>query len=315
VPPVALVLAAIGSVQFGSALAATLFDDVGPVGAAFVRAGFAAIVLAALWRPRPGGHGRRSLALAALFGAVLGGMNVCFYFSIDRIPLGVAVTFEFVGPLGVAVALSRRPRDLLWVALAGAGIGLLSGGDVSGLDPAGVGLALAAGFLWGSYILLGGRLARAFPGGTGLTLALAVSTLLLLPAAAAGPGEDLLDGHALGIGFAVALLSSAVPYSLELEALRRLPARVFGVLMSLEPALAAVAGFLVLDQSLGAAESVAIALVVVASAGAALTGRAGDQRGGAARRARNAEPSPAESSSKEANPSGSSRPRNVSGGT
>jgi inner membrane transporter RhtA len=312
VPPVGLVLAAIGSVQFGAALAATLFDEVGSVGATFLRTAFAAIILAVLWRPRLAHHGRRDLALAGAFGLVLGGMNLCFYLAIDRIPLGAAVTLEFVGPLGVAVALSRRRLDLVWVALAGAGIALLSGGGLSGLDPAGVGLALGAGSLWAAYILLAGRLGRAFRGGTGLTLGLAVGTVALLPAAALDGGETLLDGGALAVGLAVAVLSSAIPYSLEIEALRRMPARLFGVLMSLEPAVAALAGFLVLDQSLPWSEGLAIGLVIVASAGAALTARARDQP---ERRARNAVPSPAASSSNEPNPAEPSRARNVSGET
>jgi inner membrane transporter RhtA len=274
VPPVALVLTAIASVQFGAAIAATLFDDLGVVGTVFVRVAFGALMVAAIWRPRPGRHGRADLLLAAVFGLVLAGMNLCFYLAIDRIPLGIAVTLEFVGPLGVAVAMSRRSLDILWVALAGAGILLLSAGDAGSVDPLGMGLALVAGTLWGAYILLAARLGRAFPGGSGLALAMLVGAVALAPAGIAGGGEALLDPRLLALGAAVALLSSAIPYSLALEALRRMPPRVFGVLMSLEPGMAALAGFLLLDQSLSPLEGTAILCVVVASAGATLSARA-----------------------------------------
>jgi inner membrane transporter RhtA len=270
VPPTGLVLAAVASVQFGAALAKTLFDDLGPGGTVFLRVLLAALVLAALWRPRVRGHSRRDLVLAAAFGLSLAGMNLSFYGALDRIPLGVAVTFEFVGPLGVAVAGSRRPLDLLWVVLAAVGILLLSDfGDSSGLDAAGVALALLAGAFWAAYILLSARTGRVFPGGTGLALAMLVASMLLIPVGVADGGGALLEPDLLAIGAAVALLSSAIPYSLELEALRRLPEPVFGVLMSLEPAMAALAGFVVLAQDLRARELVAILLVVVASAGAA----------------------------------------------
>jgi inner membrane transporter RhtA len=259
--------------QFGSALAATLFDDVGPGGAVLLRLVFSAAILLLIWRPGIRGCPREQLALVVLFGVVLAAMNSLFYLSIDRIPLGIAVTFEFIGPLGVAVATSRRRIDLLWVGLAACGIGLLSGGDVEGLDPLGVAFALMAGGCWAAYILLGRRVGRVFPGGSGLALALAVGACCVLPYGLQAGGSDLADARAIGIGAAVAVLSSVIPYSLELEALRRLPAGLFGVLMSLEPAAAALAGFLVLDQGLASTEAVAIALVVVASAGAARSAR------------------------------------------
>ncbi len=263
-------LAAVASVQFGAALAKTLFDDLGPGGTVFLRVLFAALVLLVLWRPRVGGRPRRDLALAAAFGVSLAGMNLSFYGALDRIPLGVAVTFEFVGPLGVAVVGSRRALDLLWVLLAAAGILLLSDfGDFAGLDAGGVGLALLAGGFWAAYILLSARIGRAFSGGSGLALAMVVASVLLVPVGVADGGDALLEPGFLALGAAVAMLSSAVPYSLELEALRRLPEPVFGVLMSLEPAVAALAGFVVLGQDLRARELVAILLVVAASAGAA----------------------------------------------
>jgi inner membrane transporter RhtA len=270
VPPTLLVLAAVASVQFGAALAKTLFDELGAGGTVFVRTLAAALVLALIWRPRLTGHDRRDLGLAIAFGLVLAAMNLCFYASLDRIPLGIAVTFEFVGPLGVAVFGSRRPLDLLWVALAAAGILLLSDfGGGGGLDGLGVALALAAGAFWAAYILLSARVGQAVPGGAGLALAMLVATVPLAPVGIASAGGELLVPWILLVGAAVGVLSSAIPYTLELEALRRLPVGVFGVLMSLEPAMGALAGFVVLGEELVTRELAAIALVVAASAGAA----------------------------------------------
>jgi inner membrane transporter RhtA len=270
VPPTLLVLASIGSVQFGAAFAKTLFDELGAGGTVFVRTLVAAIVLVLIFRPRLAGHSRDDLALALVFGLVLAAMNFCFYSSIERIPLGIAVTFEFVGPLGVAVFGSRRPLDLLWVVLAAAGILLLSDlGAGGGLDRLGVALALFAGVLWAAYILLSARMGRAFPGGAGLAIAMVVATVPLAPVGIADGGSELLVPELLLAGVAVGLLGSAIPYALELEALRTMPVGVFGVLMSLEPAVAALAGFVVLDEGLVTRELVAIALVVAASAGAA----------------------------------------------
>jgi inner membrane transporter RhtA len=266
---VALVLGAVFSVQAGGALATTLFDDVGPVGAVFLRSLFGAAVLAAIWRPAVAGAAPASLRLAALFGLSLAGMNLCFYLALDRLPLGIAVTFEFTGPLAVALAGSRRALDLLWAALAALGILLLSGGfGGGGLDGLGVVFALAAGGFWAAYILLGARVGRTFPGGVGLAIAMVISALLLLVPGVAGGGTELLALGVLATGAGVGLLSSVIPYSLELEALRRLPTGVFGVLMSLEPGVAALIGFVALDQGLAAIEVAAIACVVVASAGA-----------------------------------------------
>jgi inner membrane transporter RhtA len=273
VPPVVLVLGAITSVQVGAALAKTLFDEIGAGGTVFVRVLLAALVLAMIWRPGLAGLGRREILLAVLFGLTLAGMNLAFYSALDRIPLGITVTLEFVGPLGVAVAGSRGALDLLWVGLAAAGILLLSDFGSGDLDRVGVALALLAGCLWAAYILLSARIGRVFPGGSGLALAMIVAAALLLPVGVADAGADLLVPWILAAGGAVAILSSAIPYSLELEALRRMPAGVFGVLMSLEPAVAALAGFVVLGEDLVARELVAILLVVAASAGAASGGK------------------------------------------
>jgi inner membrane transporter RhtA len=276
VPPTALVMLSIVSVQLGAAIAKTLFDSLGPGGTVFVRIAFASLVLLVLVRPKLGGYGRNAYLVAGLFGLALAGMNFSIYLAIDRIPLGVAVTLEFVGPLGVAVAGSRRALDVLWVVLAAAGILLLAPlGALGGmdLDPVGVAFALLAGCLWASYILLSARTGSAFPGGTGLVIALCVGTVVLAPFGIAGAGYALLDPKLLLAGFGVAMLSSAIPFSLELEALRRIPARIFGVLMSLEPAVAALAGLVVLGERLGIRAVVAIVFVTVAAAGASLFGK------------------------------------------
>ncbi len=262
---VGLVIAAAVSPQIGAAFAVTLFDELGPAGAAFLRLGIAAIILWAIWRPRLAGD----LRLVGAFGVSLGLMNWSFYEAIDRIPLGVAVTIEFAGPLLVAVIGSRRPLDVVWIALAAVGIVVLVDPGGGSVDSAGVAFALAAGACWMAYIFLNKRVGAAFPGGSGLALAMAVGALIVLPAGVIQADGALLEPDLLGSALVVALLSSVLPYSLDLEALRRLPEAVFGVLMSLDPAVAALVGFVALGQALGAREVFGIALVVVASAGAA----------------------------------------------
>jgi inner membrane transporter RhtA len=268
---VALVVAAVSSLQFGAGYAVTLFDDLGPAGAAFLRLAVAAVVLLAIWRPSLAGHTRADVLTAVAFGIALGVMNWAIYSAIDRIPLGIAVTIEFAGPMAVAVFGSRRALDLLWVALAAAGILLLADPGGGSLDTAGVLFALLAATMWAAYILLSVRTGRRFPGGSGLALAMTVGAVVIAPLGIADAGSNLLRPDLLAAGAAVALASSVIPYSLELEALRLLPARVFGVLMSLEPAVAAIAGLVVLGQDLEVREWLAIVLVVVASAGATAT--------------------------------------------
>jgi inner membrane transporter RhtA len=207
-----------------------------------------------------------------VFGLVLAGMNLAFYSALDRLPLGIVVTFEFVGPLGVAVFASRKPLDLLWVVLAAGGILLLSDFGSGDLDALGVGLALLAGACWAAYILLSVRVGQVFPGGSGLALAMLIATVSLAPMGIAEAGSELFVPWVLALGAGVGILSSAIPYTLELEALRRMPAGVFGVLMSLEPAVAALAGYVVLGEGLVAREILAIMLVVTASAGASRGG-------------------------------------------
>ena len=266
-------LVAVSSVQFGAAFAKSIFDEVGPGGTVFLRVLFAAVVLIAVWRPAVRGRSRADWRLIVLFGVSLGAMNLAYYESLERIPLGIAVTFEFVGPLGVAIASSRRLLDLAWVVLAAAGIVLLSDFGQADLNGLGVALALLAGGFWAAYILLSARVGRAFPGGSGLALAMVAAAALLIPVGVADAGSDLLVPGVLAVAAAVAMLSSAIPYTLEMEALRRMPAGVFGVMMSTEPAVAALAGFIVLDEGLATRELVAILLVVAASAGAARNAR------------------------------------------
>ena len=265
---VGLVVLGVFTAQIGGAFAVELFDELGPAGAAFGRLGFAALILVAIWRPRVQGRTRRDLGTAIAFGLALGAMNMCIYQAMDRIPLGVAVTFEFIGPLGVAVAGSRRALDLLWVLLAAAGIVLLADYGNGSLDVTGVAFALAAAGLWAAYIVLSQRVGTLFGGGSGLAVAMVAGAALAAPFGIADAGGELLRPELLGGLIAVALASSVLPYSFDLEALRRLPARVFGVLMSLEPAVAALAGLVVLGQGLAARDWLAIGLVVVASAGA-----------------------------------------------
>jgi inner membrane transporter RhtA len=261
---VGLVVIAAVSPQIGAAFAVTLFDELGPAGAAFLRLAFAAVVLWAIWRPKLTGD----LRLAGAFGVALGLMNWSFYEALDRIPLAIAVTIEFTGPLLVGVLGTRRPLDMVWIALAAAGIVLLVNPGGGSLDPVGVGFALVAAGCWMAYIYLSKRTGAAFPGGSGLALAMAVGAIIVLPAGLLQAGDALFEPNLLASAFVVALASSVIPYSLELEALRRLPEAVFGVLMALDPAVAAVVGFVALDQVLGPREIVAIAMVVVASAGA-----------------------------------------------
>jgi inner membrane transporter RhtA len=269
VPPLVLVLVAISSLQFGAALGVTLFDDVGPTAAAAVRLFFAAAILLAIWRPNPAAHSREALRIALVFGLILGTMNWTIFLALDRIPVGVAITLEFLGPLGVAIAGSRTRLDVLWVLLAAMGVVLLANPFGSGgPDPVGVVLALIAAALWAAYIVIAQRAGRHFTGGTGLAIAMVVAACVPLVPGIVSGGSDLLAPEVLAIGAVVALASSVIPYSAETEALRRMRRSVFGILMSLEPAVAALAGFVVLSQELGAHELVAIALVVAASAGA-----------------------------------------------
>jgi len=296
VPPSALVVTGILSVQVGAGLAGRMFSEVGPTvmtglrlwTAAALVAAFGARGLARSVRDLVRDRAWRDAAVVLAFGVTLGIMNFSIYQSFARIPLGIAVTIEFLGPLAVAVASSRRLIDLAWVALAGAGVALLSNGwtslsvhrgapqaagSAAGLAVSGVAFALVAAACWAGYILLSASTGRRFGGSSGLVIAMVVAAVVVTPAAAAasraaGPGSVLRPG-VLGIGIAVGLLSSVIPYRLELEALRRIPARIFGIWMSLEPAVAAVVGLVLLSEALAPREWAAIGCVILACAGAA----------------------------------------------
>ncbi len=273
-PPQLLLLVAIFSVQFGSASADRIFAAVGPGGVAFLRVLLTAVILLVVVRPRLAGRTPRELRLVAAYGLALAGMNWSFYEGLDHLPLGVAVTIEFTGPLAVAVAGSRRALDGLWVLLAGGGVALLAtrGGD-EGVEAVGVVFVLVAAACWAAYILLAKRVGTSFGALEALALGMVVGTLLVAPAGIVQGGTDLLHPGVLAACLGVAVLSSLVPYSLELVALRRLSTAVFGLLMSLEPAVAALAGVIVLGEHPTLALAVALLMVIGASVGSTLTSR------------------------------------------
>jgi inner membrane transporter RhtA len=267
IPAAWLVVAGIISVQFGAAIAKDLFTLVPPTAMVWLRLMTSAIVLLIMVRPRLAGHSGRDWLIVLGFGVSLMIMNWSIYQSFARIPLGIAVTIEFLGPLAVAVVGSRRLIDLMWVVLAGGGVALL-GLSRASLNFAGVGFALLAAVAWAGYILLSAQTGRRWPGLTGLAIASVVGAIVLAPPAILEAGSRMLNPTVLALGVGVGLLSSVIPYSFELIALRRIPPRVFGILMSLEPAAAAIAGMLVLGEFLTLIQWLAMACVVIASIGA-----------------------------------------------
>lgn len=265
--PILLVLGGILSVQFGSALAQTLVTVIGAGGAVVLRLAFATAILLAVVRPRWRGHSRQAWLTVIAFGLALGLMNWAFYGSLAYLPIGVAVTIEFLGPLTLAAVLSRRLVDFLAVGGAAVGVVLISHAlktPWSQLPWAGLGLALVAGACWAAYVVLSGRTGQAFEKLDGLALAMVVATIVTLPAGIMTVPQ--WSGEILIKGVGIAILSSVLPYSLELLALRHLSAKVFGILLSLEPAVAALAGFLILGQVLDSSQLLGMALVVGASA-------------------------------------------------
>jgi inner membrane transporter RhtA len=270
IPAVWLVISGIISVQFGAAIAKDLFQLIPPTAMVWLRLITSAVILLIMARPRLRGQVRRDWLIVLGFGVSLMTMNWAIYQSFARIPLGIAVTIEFLGPLTVAVISSRRLRDLVWVLLAGAGVALL-GVSKATLSLAGIGFALLAGLAWACYILLSAQTGRRWPGLTGLALASMVGAVALAPPAILEAGSRIFSPTVLALGVAVGLLSSVIPYSFELMALRRIPARVFSILMSLEPAAAAVAAMIVLGEFLTLIQWLAMACVVVASIGATRT--------------------------------------------
>ncbi|MFH9606052.1 EamA family transporter [Streptomyces sp. NPDC017448] len=266
--PIALVVAGGLSVQFGSAVAALLMPKAGALGVVTLRLVAAALILLVVCRPKVRGHSRADWGTVLAFGVAMGGMNTLFYLALDRIPLGIAVTLEVLGPLALSVFASRRLINVVWAGLALVGVVLLGGGGFDRLDPVGAAFALGAGAMWAAYIVFSARTGRRFPQADGLALAMVVAAVLSLPLGVMESGAKLTVPSTVALGAAVAVLSSVLPYTLELMALRRLPAPTFAVMMSLEPAIAAGAGFLILDQALSTTDALAIALVIGASIGA-----------------------------------------------
>ncbi|BDV32332.1 EamA family transporter [Microbacterium terricola] len=267
-PAILLVIAGLACQEIGAALAVGLFDKVGPLGMVMLRLVFSAIVLLLIARPSLRGHTRAGWRAVVQFGAVLALMNGLFYLALERLPLGVTVTIEVLGPLVLSIVAARRASAWLWAALAFAGVLALGGGGWDHLDPVGVLCALGAAASWALYILASARVGREFPRLDGLALAMTVGAVISLPFGIAQAQGMLLRPDILAVGAAVAVLSSTIPYAFELIALRRLPAAVFAILMSLAPATASLAGFLLLGQELSWLELFGIALVITASIGA-----------------------------------------------
>jgi inner membrane transporter RhtA len=273
IPPVPAIVGAIVSVQGGAALAKGLFPALGALGTVGLRVGISAVILLAAFRPRLRRATAAQWRAIIPYGVILGVMNVVFYLSLARIPLGLAVTVEFIGPLGVAVFGSRRAVDVAWVVLAASGIALIAPWAGGKADALGVLLALGAGACWAAYILLGGRVSRMIPGGAAVATGMAIATFIAIPAAVVTGGFARMTPALFVAGIGVALLSSAIPYTLEMIALKELPARTFGILMSLEPAVAALAGLIFLHEFLTPRQWLAVVLVIAASAGSTLTSR------------------------------------------
>jgi inner membrane transporter RhtA len=254
--------------EIGAGLAVTLFPQVGPIGMVTIRLFFSAAILMAVFRPSLRGRTRGDWITAAAFGVALATMNALFYLALTRLHLGATVTIEYLGPLVLSVVVSRRVSAWVWAVLAFVGVALLGRGGFDHLDPVGVAFALGAGIMWAAYVLLSARAGGRFARLDGLAIAMTVSAILMIPFGVVTAGPALLDPMVLVLGIGIAVLSSTIPYGLELFALRRLPAATFSILLSLTPALAALAGLLILHQALTVTDAVAIGLVVAASMGA-----------------------------------------------
>ena len=272
-PATLLVLVGIASVQCGSAVARGVFDDLGAAGITLLRLALSGLLLLAIVRPAVRSWDTRAWRASVLLGLAMSCMNLVFYLSLRTVPLGVAVTVEFLGPLLLALVQTRRVVDLVWALLATSGVVLLGADTSSDIPLSGLALALVAGLFWAAYILASANVGQVLPGVGGLAVALGIGTLVALPFGASGASAVVHRPSLLLPALAVALLSSVVPYGLELSALRRIPTRVFGILMSLEPAAAALSGFVLLDQGLGPREVTALVLVSLASAGVTLARR------------------------------------------
>ncbi|MGZ9735987.1 EamA family transporter [Flavobacterium sp. GNP002] len=273
IPPLPAVLLAIISVQSGAAIAKGLFPAIGAAGTASLRIGISALILLAVYRPNLKKITVDQWKLVIPYGLSLGAMNLIFYLSIERIPIGLAVTLEFIGPLLVAVLGSKRTIDFFWVLLAAAGIVLIAPWSNNGLDILGVVFALLAGALWAAYIILGGKISKIMKGGDAVTIGMLFASILIVPFGILGNGLSNLTPQLLGLGVALALLSSAIPFTLEMKALGQLPARTFSILMSLEPAAASICAFIFLQEYLTFNEILAVIFVVIASAGSTITSK------------------------------------------
>ncbi|TDE42140.1 DMT family transporter [Flavobacterium rhamnosiphilum] len=273
IPPLPAVLLAIISVQSGAAIAKGLFPAIGAAGTASLRIGISALILLAVYRPNLKKITANQWRLVIPYGLSLGAMNLIFYLSIERIPIGLAVTLEFIGPLLVAVLGSKRRIDFFWVLLAAAGIVLIAPWSNNGIDLLGVLFALLAGALWAAYIVLGGKISKIMKGGDAVTIGMLFASILIVPFGILGNGLSNLTPQLLGLGIALALLSSAIPFTLEMKALGQLPARTFSILMSLEPAAASICAFLFLQEYLTFNEILAVIFVVIASAGSTITSK------------------------------------------
>ena len=276
VPPQALVLISIVSVQVGAAIGRSVFDELGAAGVTLLRVTIAAAVLFAVLRPPLRTWKGSSWRAAIVLGVTMAAMNLTFYLSLRTVPLGVAVTVEFLGPLALALVQTRRVIDLAWVVLAGGGVALLGLDSASDIPVSGLLLAALAGVFWAGYILASAHLGQTLPGADGLAIALVVASVIVFPFGIEGALRAVDDPVVLLTAAAVAVLSSVIPYGLELEALRHIPTRVFGILMSLEPAAGALAGWVVLRQALTRRELLAMLLVSLASAGVTLGRRSDD---------------------------------------
>ena len=273
IPPIPAVLFAIISVQSGAAIAKGLFPIIGASGTASLRIAISALILLAVYKPNLFKITSEQWKFVIPYGLSLGAMNLIFYLAIERIPIGLAVTLEFIGPLLVAVLGSKRIIDFLWVLLAAAGIILIAPWSTNGIDPVGVLFALLAGALWASYIVLGGKISKIMKGGEAVSTGMLFAALLIVPFGIIGNGLINLTPNLWGLGIALALLSSAIPFTLEMKALGQMPARTFSILMSLEPAAAAISGLLFLQEYLSVNEILAVIFVIIASVGATLTSR------------------------------------------
>ncbi|WP_369752168.1 DMT family transporter [Flavobacterium sp. WC2409] len=273
IPPIPAVLFAIISVQSGAAIAKTLFPSIGAAGTASLRIGISAIILFAVYRPNLFKITPNQWKIVIPYGLSLGAMNLIFYLAIERIPIGLAVTLEFIGPLVVAVMGSKRLLDYLWVLLAAAGIVLIAPWSDNGIDLLGVLFALLAGALWAAYIVLGGKISKIMKGGEAVATGMLFASILIVPFGILGNGLNNLTPTFLYLGIALALLSSAIPFTLEMKALGQLPARTFSILMSLEPAAASICALIFLQEHLTFNEVLAVIFVVIASVGSTITSK------------------------------------------